>query len=227
MRLVEAGLARRIDRRMARDATRSLSVLARRAGVSGILLLLDEAERILAQTRSVRNNCYGVIRDLLDNADDQGGMDTSIIYVAATPDMFQSDRGFPEYDALRSRLATSARFSVPGLVDWRGVIVDLTAAPLPRDLRLDLVRRVVSVHSRARDWSPQAHIPDEAFARLVSTVQAGAFAVSKLRLLTACAATFLEIVEQHRDQPATDLLDATISTVHASLARNPTIPQWE
>ncbi len=35
----------------------------------------------MEQTRSVRNKSYGVIRDLLDNADNQGGMQASITYV--------------------------------------------------------------------------------------------------------------------------------------------------
>lgn len=227
VRFDDAGPVRRIDQKLARDATRSISVLARRAGAGGVLLLLDEAERIMEQSRSVRNKSYGVIRDLLDNADNQGGMQSSIIYVAGTPEMFQSEKGFPEYDALRSRLANAASFTVPNLIDWRSVIVDLTKTPLPHDILLKLTGRVVDLHATARQWDPRQYFTQEVIGQIVASVESGAFIVSKARLLSSYAANLLEVVEQNRDQAVAGMLKGTLQAVLTSLAQKAETKQWE
>ncbi len=225
--LTDAGLTRRIDQKLSRDTMRSISVLVRRAGLKGVLLLIDEAERIMEQSRSVRNKSYGVIRDFLDNADDQAGMQSSIIYVAATPDTFNSEKGFPEYDALRSRLASSTRFSVPNMVDWRGVVVDLTKTPMQHNLLVSLAERVIDLHACARDWEPRSQFTPDVIAQIVRVVESGAFAVSKPRLLASCAATLLEIVEQNRSCDVLSIFDGTLKGVHSSLLRKSGAEQWE
>jgi hypothetical protein len=227
VRLDDVGLVRRIDQKLSRDATRGISVLARRAGAGGVLFLLDEAERIMEQTRSVRNKSYGVIRDLLDNADDQGGMQSSIIYVAGTPEMYQSAKGFPEYEALRSRLANAANFTAPNLIDWRGVIVDLTKTPLPHDILMKLAGRVIDLHAVARDWDPREYFTQDIITQMVASVESQAVVVTKPRLLASCAATLLEIVEQNRDQAVAGMLKDTLKAVHASLAQKAEAKQWE
>jgi bacteriophage exclusion system BrxC/D-like protein len=227
VRLDEVGPVRRIDQKLSRDAMRGISVLARRAGAGGVLFLLDEAERIMEQTRSVRNKSYGVIRDLLDNADNQGGMQSSIIYVAGTPELFQSQKGFPEYDALRSRLANATSFITPNLVDWRGVIVDLTRTPMPHDILMQLAGRVIDLHAVARDWNPREYFTKDIIRQMVASVESQAVVVTKPRLMASCAATLLEIVEQNRDQAVAGLLASTLKVVHASLARKAEVKQWE
>lgn len=222
----EAGLKRRIDQRFSRDASRSISVLAHRAGAGGVLLLFDEAERIMEQSRLVRNKSYGIIRDLLDNADGQGGMQSSILYVAATPEMFTSEKGFPEYDALRSRLVSSSRFAISGFIDWRGVIVDLTKTPLPHDHLLRLGHRVVAIHSIARNWAPENWFVDELVNSLVAAVESSGFGVSKPRLLASCMANVLEIVEQNRKCNLSDLIKSTVETVGKSLLLRPEGKTW-
>lgn len=227
VKVADEGLTRRIDQKLSRDATRSISVLVQRAGAGGVLILLDEAERIMEQSRSVRNKSYGVIRDLLDNADEQGGMRSSIVYVAATPETFQSAKGFPEYDALRSRLASSTRFAVPGFVDWRAVVVDLTQTPMPHDLLVQLAARVVEIHGCARNWAAAEIFTAEVVNRIVSAAETNAFTVSKPRLLTSCMATLLEMIEQNRSCAVASLLDATLETVHSSLVHKSETTQWE
>jgi len=227
IRVEDAGLVRRIDQKLSRDATRSISLLAQRAGAGGILILIDEAERIMEQTRMVRNKSYGVIRDLLDNADNQGGMRSSIIYVAATPEMFTSEKGFPEYDALRSRLANATYFAMPNLIDWRGVIVDLTKTPLPHNHLIQLAERIVDIHGVARDWKPKGLFNRQIITELVKRIETGAFIVSKPRLLASYVATLLDITEQNRDQSVSTLLEGTLRSVHASLAQKPETKQWD
>ena len=70
----DKGINKRIDQRLARDVLRCLTQISRYTGIGGTLVLLDEAELIMAQTKSVRTKSYSVLRDLLDNADPQSGM---------------------------------------------------------------------------------------------------------------------------------------------------------
>jgi hypothetical protein len=58
----EVGVNRRVDQKLARDVLRAISLLVRACGAKGVLLLLDEAERIMDQSRSVRKKSYGLIR---------------------------------------------------------------------------------------------------------------------------------------------------------------------
>jgi hypothetical protein len=225
VRHLNSALPRRVDQKLARDATRSISVVARRAGAGGVLVLLDEAELIMGQSAPVRKKSYGVIRDLLDNTDGQG-MRSSIIYIAATPEMFQEGKGFPEYDALRSRLANVPKFTVPGLADWRGIVVDLTKTAMSRELLVRLVNRIVDLHSIACEWKPKEYISEEVILQLVTEVTNGASVVSVPRLLTSSAATLLELVEQNRDQLGTDLVRDTLQAVRASLVGKTSAKQW-
>lgn len=219
-------IGRRIDQRTARDAARGVSIIAKAAGAQGVLVLLDEAERIMEQSRSVRNKSYGVLRDLLDNADNQGGMHSSVVYVAATPEMFETEKGFAEYDALRSRLANSTRFAMQGIVDWRGVVVDLTKTPLPLDHLMHLAERVIGIHAVAREWSANESFEQGAVAKLVTAVQSGVFAVSKPRLLASSVAIILEVLEQNRQVTASELVDSGLQEAHAGLTKRSEPLEW-
>ncbi len=152
--VAEHGIRRKIDESLAREFLRGLSLLAQASGIKGVLVLLDEAERILGKPRPVRMKSYGVIRDLMDNTDDQGGMPTSMFYVAATPDMFTKPEGFADYEALQSRLRTSQRFALASYIDWRGVVLDLTRTPLSHEHLLQW--RVISGTSTR---SPRTGMP--------------------------------------------------------------------
>jgi hypothetical protein len=181
----------------------------------------------MEQSRPVRNKSYGIIRDLLDNADGQGGMQSNVIYVAATPEMFQTEKGFPEYEALRSRLANAAAFITPKLIDWRGVIVDLTKTPLPHDMLVQLADRIIDIHATARNWKPRQYLTPDITKQVVDAVEAQGAAVSKPRLLASCAASLLEIVEQNRDEPIAAIVISTLNAAKQALLKKPVIEKWE
>ena len=224
----ELGLTKRISGNLARDFLRSLALLAKNSGIKGSLILLDEAERIMDQSHSVRKKSYGVIRDLLDNADNQGGMPSSMTYIAATPEMFDSEKGFAEYDALRSRLANTQRFAIPNLMDWRAVIVDLVKTPLPPNHLVQLAQKVRDVHSTARQWDPHPHFTDEIIQAIIAKIQSGASSqVSRPRMLSSLVATLLEIAEQNQGQPLQSVLDATFNQVLQILTARPETEKWE
>src|SRR2546429_9211562 len=119
----DKGINKRIDQKLARDVLRWLTQIAQHVGIRGTLVLMGEEELIMAQSKSVRAKSYSVLRDLLDNADPQAGMRASIIYIAATPEMFTAKEGFAEYEALRSRLLPALTFGSGKFIDYRDVVV--------------------------------------------------------------------------------------------------------
>ena len=221
------GLTRRIDGNLARDFLRSLALISTSSAIRGTLLLLDEAERVMDQTPSVRKKSYGVIRDLLDNADNQGGMPSSMIYIAATPEMFTNPVGFAEYDALRSRLAPAQRFTIPSFMDWRAVIVDLVKTPLPHDHLVQLALKVRSIHSVARQWDPSPRFTNDIIQSLINRIESnGSSQVSKPRMLSSLSATLLEVAEQNPSHSVDSLIDATFNAVCDALIARPAIEKW-
>jgi hypothetical protein len=221
------GIKKKLNQDVSRDVLRGVSSLARGSGISGVLVLLDEAERILGNTRTIRKKSYGVIRDLLDNADDQGGMPSSMFYIAATPDMFSKPEGFAEYDALRSRLASSQKFSVGNLVDWRGVIVDLTKTPLKHESLVKVAHKIRDVHALAQGWDPSTRVPDSLLESIVGRIEAGVFQVSKMRMLASSVATLIDAAEQNPDVDLLPLLDDIFKQVATSLSAAPPQEKWE
>ena len=202
--------------------------LAKHSGIKGSLLLLDEAERVMDQSTSIRKKSYGVIRDLLDNADNQGGMPSSMIYIAATPEMFSAETGFAEYDALRSRLANTQRFTIPNLMDWRAVIVDLVKTPLPHNHLVQLAHKVRDIHGTARQWDPHPSFTDEVIQSLIAKIESGASSqVSRPRMLSSLAATLLEIAEQNPGHPLQGVLDTTFDQVLQVLTTRHEAEKWE
>jgi hypothetical protein len=226
-KIPELGITKPIGRVTSRDAMRSISVIARRAGISGILVLVDEAERIMKQSKPVRTSSYGIIRDLLDNADEQGGMHSSIMYIAGTPEMFSDEKGFAENDALRSRLDISGRFAINKYPDYRSVIVDLTKTPLTHELMVQLAHRIRGIHAIARNWNSEKQFTSKAIEEIVNQVEQGVFQISKPRMLSASIATLLDTAEQNRDVDIIDLISQILNQVHSALPKEPKSENWE
>ena len=227
IKIPELGINKPIGRVTSRDAMRSISVLARRAGINGILILFDEAERIMKQSKPVRTSSYGIIRDLLDNADEQGGMQSSIMYVAGTPEMFSDEKGFAENDALRSRLEIAGRFAMSKYTDYRSVIVDLTKTPLTHELMVQLAGRIRGIHAIARNWNPEKHLTPRAIEETVGQVEKGIFQISKPRMLSASIATLLDTAEQNREADTLELISQVLKQVQNALPKEPKTGSWE
>lgn len=222
----DKGISKRIDKHLATDALRCLTQISQHIGVRGTLVLLDEAELIMAQTKVVRAKCYSVIRDLLDNADPHAGMRASIIYVAATPEMFISKEGFAEYEALRSRLLPALTFTSKNFIDYRDVVVDLSRTQLKATDLLELAKKVRSVHSIARDWDASSRVPNDLLGNIVSRIDNGSFPVSRPRMVASVVAKVLEAAEQNPDEAPISALDNTLSETAQSLATRPEPEKW-
>ncbi len=152
-RLREAGILEPLNRRNAKEMLRSLSVFLKYRGFGGMLILFDEVENVLQETPKARRGAYTVLRELIDNIDDRHGMDTVAFYLAGTPDLFDSENGISEYEALAERvlLSGSRRIFNPA-----GSLVDLEGVPLGRDDLVEISRRIAALHGSARRWKPGA-----------------------------------------------------------------------
>jgi hypothetical protein len=180
----------------------------------------------MEQTKSTRNKSYGVIRDILDNADSKGSAISTAIYIAATPDTFKSEKGFPEYDALRSRLMNIESFVIPGFTDWRAVIIDLSKAGLERSTLEGISKKIIRIHSIARDWNPFDTLDGETLESLINNIESGHHQVSKPRLLAAVATHLLEVAEQNRNMNFKDAVGPILNSVKKQLTQKPGVKEW-
>jgi hypothetical protein len=200
IRLPELGINRHLRPGDSRDMMRSLSVFLRFLGYSGLLVLLDELDRIQYQTQRQRDGCYQVLRELMDNADGQGGMQGALFYCAAPEEMFTSQRGFMEYEALRSRLepASMASQGTGGQrrVDYRGTVINLQDTPLSREDHCEMAKRIRAVHATALNWNPVEKVPDSQLEEIVDRVMASSYNISAPRLVATTVATVVDLAEQ-------------------------------
>ncbi len=223
----DQGISRRIDQRIARDVLRCLTQIAQYSGIRGTLVLLDEAELIMAQSKSVRVKSYSVLRDLLDNADPQAGMRASIIYIAATPEMFTAKEGFAEYEALRSRLLPALNFTTKQFIDYRDVVIDLTRTPLQLDLLVELAKKVRDIHSVARQWDAAKRIGDPILHDIIKKIDKGASLVSKPRMVASVIAKLLDSAEQNPSQDPALSIETTISESAQTLLKHSEPGKWD
>lgn len=196
IKLPELGIRRHLRAGDSRDMMRSLSIFLRLVGCRGFLILLDELDRIPYLSKTSRQNCYQVLRELMDNTDGHGGMQGTLFYCAAPEEMFTSPNGFKEYDALWSRLEPALQADPTGRVDYRATVINLDETPLDRAELLALATKVRDIHSLAFNWDAAAAMPDSKIEEIVDRTMAQESYISKPRLLATAMATIADIEEQ-------------------------------
>jgi len=139
---------------------RCFSTFIRYRGFGGLMIMLDEVENVLEATRKGRREAYTILRELIDNVDDRHGMTTTCFYAAGTPDLFESDKGFTEYEALAERVLLP---SGAGHNNPRAALVDLSGYPLGRDDLVKVAQRIVHVYEIAK----ACPVPEELKAGLL------------------------------------------------------------
>lgn len=158
-RLRASGIRESLNKRNAKELLRCLSAFVRYRGFGGIMVLLDEVENVLQGTRKSRREAYTILRELIDNVDDRHGMVATTFYAAGTPDLFDGEKGFTEYEALAERVLLPGRGGSP---NPRAPLLDLTQFPLQRRDFVEMGQRVVEVYSIAKQIEP----PDAIETRL-------------------------------------------------------------
>jgi hypothetical protein len=166
-----------------KEHLRSLSALLDAMGYKGLLIIIDELERIMEEPRLRRRKSYTILRELIDNVDGENGMRSSCLYAVAPPGQFESANGFIEVDALASRI--QAPILAKGQIDIMGAIVDLDAAPLSIAHQVELAKNIRALHSRAREWHAEQSLDDARLISLVNDINSRKV-VSRLRVREIC-----------------------------------------
>jgi hypothetical protein len=210
--LKEHGVLAPISGVNAKQVLRSVISLMRSFGFGGMAIFVDEAEAAQDYSKLQRRVAYQNLRELLDNVDGRASglsLNHAVCYVAATPVMFTGEKGFREYPALQDRIE-EVKLRLPeiaNLIDYRAVVIDLSATPLTPENRLLLAHKIRDIHSVARTWDPRPIVTDEWLKGLVDAYERRLGEQGGLRPLCRAVAKALELAEQHseafaRIQPA-------------------------
>lgn len=154
-RLRRAGIRESIKRQNAKEMLRSLSTFLCYRGYSGILILLDEVENVLQETPAARRTAYTVLRELIDNVDDRHGMTKTAFYISGTPDLFDSEKGVTEYEALAARILLPSDTLLPNPA---ASVLDLSLYPLTPEAMHEIGDKIALVHGVAKGWSPDGSV---------------------------------------------------------------------
>jgi hypothetical protein len=198
IKLPELGIKTSLTPTNSRDMMRSLSILVRLMGYSGLVVVLDELDRVQTQKSPVRQKVYQNLRQLLDNVDGQGGMQATIYYIAAPSEMYTQNKGFLEYDALRSRLepAMKALSQQKTFVDYRGVIINLEDTPMVEEDLVKMATNVRDVHAIALQWDAEENFSEETIRIIVEQILREQYNISTPRLVATTIARVADIAEQ-------------------------------
>lgn len=164
--LREVGVLEVISRRNAKATLRQLTAFIRYRGYKGVLILFDEVENILQLTPGNRRIAYTLLRELIDNVDERHGMAQTLVYLSATPDLFEGQKGIAEYEALASRVILPSSLTPnPG-----AAVVDLAAFPVTREDLLTIGGRIATLYRAARPGGSITTTASEAdFASILPT----------------------------------------------------------
>jgi hypothetical protein len=109
-------------------------------GTRGIVVLIDEVERVIRQPLpATRMAAYTTLQNLISAVDDD--LKHVLVVVAGTTDVYEHPRGFSALEPLRQRIET--RFDASGFEDLDAVQVRLP--PFDRERLITVGRRVRDV----------------------------------------------------------------------------------
>lgn len=132
---------------------------------AGLVFLVDELDTILRLPPARRRIAYENLRQLVDNAEE---MTNNLVVAAATPELLSGSDGFPSYDALYDRVRAVIKDSP--LVNYYGVVVNLTRTPLRKEHYYEVASRIRAVHGLAFGWEPSERgLTDEYLQSVVDT----------------------------------------------------------
>jgi len=177
----------------AHDAMRGLLWLIRDAGYAGLILCIDEVEelaRLRTQTR--QDQALQALREFVDHGGGEGSFRYLCMYLAATPEMFESERYFPRYDALATRIQP-----LSDAINWRGPVVDLEKTPLDAKQMSQIANRIQRVFRVAYGPHADGERLADLIEPLVAAVMATRYRIAKPRLL---ARMLIDELERARAQ---------------------------
>jgi hypothetical protein len=214
------GVVNPITGKNAKQTLRSLIGLLREMGYGGLAFFIDEIENVLTKeyNKPKRQVAYQTLRELLDNIDggvSGVGLSPAVCFLAATPHVFQGEKGFREYPALQDRI-DEVRLALPelrGLVDYRAVVIKLAETPLGAKERRELAHKIRAVHAIAFAWEPATLVTDDQLDLIVADCEKRQAEQGGLRPLCKSVALVLDLVEQHRAKLAPNDTTAVVNRV--------------
>lgn len=204
-----------IGRGNATDAMRGLLWLVRAAGFKGLVLCIDEIEELAKlRTKKRQDQSLQALREYVDHAGGQGGFKHLCMYLAATPEMFESPDYFPRYDALATRIQP-----VSDRLNWRGTVVDLDRTPLDAREMLAMARRIAAIHRIAYPATKDRSLSDAYLDELMEKVVAARVRIAKPRLLARIVVDELERARQTLDDFGSEDAAALVANAAAAILR--------
>jgi hypothetical protein len=179
---------RPIGRGTANEAMRALLWLIHDAGYAGLVLCIDEIEE-LARLGSLKrqDQALQALREFVDHAGGDGGYRHLCMYLAATPEMFDSEKYFLRYEALATRIQPLG----DGL-NWRGPVVDLDRKPLTAVEMRSIAKAIAKVYAIAHGISVSVDTTEKIVTTVVDAALANRQRLAKPRLLARMLVDELE-----------------------------------
>lgn len=190
------------------------AVFLKRAGYSGILILIDELVNIYKIPNSItRQNNYEKILTMYNDTM-QGKASYIGIIMGGTPQCVEDTRrGVYSYEALRSRLA-EGRFGREGYTDMMSPVIKLS--PLTAEEMTVLAEKLADIHAQLfgyeKTFTEQNAVD---FIKLESS-RIGAGANITPREVIRDLIELLDIVYQSPDKTVSDILSADTSDIFVS-----------
>lgn len=157
------GILQRIDRTTAFTMLRSLAQWIRQIGHSGLVILLDEGERVPSLGRQQRELHLSNLREVIDECGRAAFQGVMIFY--AVPDANFLEGSAQVYQALKQRLATAFEAVNPS-----GVQIDLQKGALePIDFLTAVGRKLADVYGVAFDVKLEAAALDQTIGAVANS----------------------------------------------------------
>jgi hypothetical protein len=195
------GLSQVIDKENGARMLNSVAIALLHFHYSGLVLLVDEVESVLADPANTRKAAYDTIRLLIDR--DRTPTNTMIV-MSATPEMFtDAKKGFQSYEALWGRIrAITGPSDVsqgPAPPNFKGNVIDLSATPLTKQDYRALGDRIRAIHALAREWEPQSRIGNDYLEAVADAAVDRSLALyfSSTRIFVRLVSTDLERAHQN------------------------------
>ncbi len=216
-RLTGLGVPGTIDRTNGAAMLRSLALTLRQFGLQGLVILVDEVESVLNQTRPRRRESYQTLRLLVDRE----SMPTSTLIAASTTPPMYTDlqRGMSTYPALWSRVRTESH---SGFVNYNSTFIDLTRTPLNESDYVEIARAIRAIHARARNWEPLQEMIEPFIVGAAGIAASGrlTLAYSATRVFVKLIANTLDLMHQHSDfRPSVEDLSQQFGAIDQVLSQ--------
>jgi len=199
-----------LDRANAFRAIRSLARFVRYAGHPGLVLLFDEAERMVSLASS--RNQRAAVDNLRQFVDECGGSvleGVLLFYAVPREDLLFGSGSGAVYEALRQRLAGTFREVNP-----TGVKIDLEQLGLkPREFLEGLAARLADLYAAAFDDAPRPAVVADILPRFVQAAWDQRYGDEGYRRLFVKA--FLQGLNRLRRAPERPLTDAEVVAIVA------------